>query len=236
MGIRVEKYSNERLRARKARILQEARNLIGTKGVDGLTMRELADKSGVALATLYNIYGSKDVLVSYAVNDFFEKILETGVVASPGKTTLERMLGLLDLIAKQVRKQAAYTRVVVTLYFKLDSDMGIHNMLYKIAITEFTELLEEMRAEADYHDWVSVELLADEISEQLLLRIFQWVRGGVPDAHLADVIKFSVLQLLVGATRGTVSTTIHTHLAKLARKLARVRSANAENSARAALR
>ena len=225
MKIRIEKYSNERLRARKARILQEARNLIGTKGVEGLTMRELADNSEVALATLYNIYGSKDLLITYAVNDFFEPIVETGVKKTLKKTSLDRLLMLIETIAEYVKKSPAYVRVVVAMYFKIERDQGIHKMLYSLALNEFSTVLEGMREEANYHDWVAIDLLADEISEQILWRLFQWSRGVVPDEHLAEFMKYSALQILVGATRGEITETIHAHLKKTTRKLVKIRAA-----------
>lgn len=224
MSIRVEKYSNERLRARKARILQEARDLIGAKGVEALTMRELADKSNVALATLYNIYGSKNVLVSCAVNDFFGPISTAGIKKTPKQTSLDRLLTLLAQMARHVRKSPSYVEVVAAMYFKLDRDQHMHNMLYHLAHTEFTEILEQMRDEAHYSDWVSIDLLADEMSEQVMWRVFQWSKELIADTHLAEYMKFSVLQILVGATRGEITDLIQAHLERTTRKLAKIRA------------
>lgn len=223
---RVDKYSNDRLRARKAKILQEARHLIGSKGIDGLTMRELADNSGVALATLYNIYGSKDVLVGHAVNDFFENILEIRPGKLKDQSALDRMLTLLDLIASYVKKSAAYVRVVTALYFRLERDQDMHGMLYKLAYTELIGLLAELRRDAQFRDWVSLDLLADEMAEQIMWRILQWARNSVPDSHLADSLRFGVLQILVGASRGPVADLLQTHLQKSTRKLVKLRESN----------
>lgn len=220
--MRIEKYSNDRLRARKARILKTARQIIGAKGVDGLTMRELAEKSDVALATLYNIFGSKDVLVGYAVNDFLEGILDLSVQKAPKKASLEKLLLVLDLIARDVKKSSAYIHVVVALYFKIERDKGVHNMLYNIGHSKFAELLESMRDEANYYDWVSLDLLADEFTEQVLWRILQWGRKAIPDSLLADSMKYSVLQILVGATRGAMTDQINAHLKTTTSKLARL--------------
>lgn len=223
MSIRVEKYSNERLRARKARILAEARNLIGSKGVEGVTMRELAEKSDVALATLYNIYGSKDLLVACAVNDFFDPIIAAGIKKSRGKSSLDRLMALLETISLHVRKSPAYVNVVIAMYFKLDRDQGIHEMLYKLAHSELTSILDQMRDEVDYNEWVSLDLLADEMSEQVMWRIFQWCRGDVPDAYLDAFMKFSLLQILVGAVRGDMAATMQAELKKCAKKVLRLR-------------
>ena len=62
------------------------------------------------------------------------------------------------------------------------------------------------------------------MSEQVLWRIFQWSRGIVPDTHLAEFMKYSVLQILVGSTRGDLTETIHEHLKKTTRKLVKIRA------------
>lgn len=221
---RVEKYSNERLRARRARILQTAREIIGEKGVDGLNMRELAEKSGVALATLYNIYGSKDVLVSYAVNDFLESILETTVQKTARQTSLDRLLTLIDMIGRDVKKSASYTLVVVALYFKSGRDQGVHDMLYKIGLSKFSEVLDNMREDAGYAEWVSIEMLADEMTEQVLWRILQWSRDSFPDRLLGDHMRLSALQILAGVTSGPMHGEIVRQLRLTTEKLAKVRN------------
>jgi AcrR family transcriptional regulator len=55
--------------ARRARILAVATDILTRQGYDGVTMRELARHSGVAMKTLYDIYGSKDGLLISAVRD-----------------------------------------------------------------------------------------------------------------------------------------------------------------------
>lgn len=224
--VRVDKYSNENLRARKARILQTARTLIGSKGLEGLTMRELADRSGVALATLYNIYGSRDVLIHHAVNDFFDNILELRLTKAKNKNALGRMLLLLELIARYVMDSPEYARVVVAMYFKLDRGQGMHGMLYTLAHTELTKLLEEMRHEAHYAEWVSIDLLADEMTEQVMWRLFQWTRGVIPDRYLVDALTFGVLQIFAGSTHSALNATLQSHLRKSTRRLVKLRLSN----------
>src|SRR3954469_4819449 len=48
---------------RRARIQKGGRQLVATRGYDGLTMRELAQAARVAVPTLYNLFGSKDAIL-----------------------------------------------------------------------------------------------------------------------------------------------------------------------------
>ena len=42
----------------------EARRLLSERGYSGLSLRELADRCGVAVGTLYNYYPSKAALIA----------------------------------------------------------------------------------------------------------------------------------------------------------------------------
>ena len=48
---------------RRQRILDAARSLIVKRGVPGLTMRGLARESGLAVKTLYNLWGGQDAIL-----------------------------------------------------------------------------------------------------------------------------------------------------------------------------
>ncbi len=57
------KYESARQIQRQSDILASARQMLSDVGYSGMTMRGLADKAGVAPATLYNLYGGKDELI-----------------------------------------------------------------------------------------------------------------------------------------------------------------------------
>ena len=56
------------IESRRRRILEAARNLIATGGMQALSMRKLAAESGLAVTTLYNLYGSRDEIL-FALRD-----------------------------------------------------------------------------------------------------------------------------------------------------------------------
>ena len=56
---------------RRQRILEVARLLMADRGYDGVTMRELAEKSLVSVPTLYNLFGGKNKLLFAAVESYF---------------------------------------------------------------------------------------------------------------------------------------------------------------------
>jgi AcrR family transcriptional regulator len=54
---------------RRSRIIKAARDLIGETGDAGLSMRALATKAGVSLATPYNLFGSKRAVLVAVLED-----------------------------------------------------------------------------------------------------------------------------------------------------------------------
>ncbi len=59
---------NERKESSRNSILAAAWQLIDDKGVDGFSMRELASGAGVSVATLYNIFESREAIVDACFN------------------------------------------------------------------------------------------------------------------------------------------------------------------------
>src|SRR5438105_2871277 len=49
---------------RRTRIMAAARKLVAERGYDGLTMRDLARAARVSVPTLYNLFGSKDAILT----------------------------------------------------------------------------------------------------------------------------------------------------------------------------
>jgi AcrR family transcriptional regulator len=70
----------------RAEILHAVGEIIAVEGLDGLTMRKLADRAGVAVATLYNQFTDRDgVLVAFVSNglDQLEFELDEQPAADP---------------------------------------------------------------------------------------------------------------------------------------------------------
>ena len=60
---------NQKMATRREQILETARGLIESKGYEGLTMRNLAAKSGVTVPTIYNLIGNKEEVLFATVEE-----------------------------------------------------------------------------------------------------------------------------------------------------------------------
>jgi AcrR family transcriptional regulator len=64
----------ERQRRTRAEILQAAGELIAANGVEGLTMRKLAERANVAVATLYNQFDDRNGLIAAFVSNGLDEL------------------------------------------------------------------------------------------------------------------------------------------------------------------
>lgn len=103
-------------RARQARILQAAQALLASEGEQGLQMKQLAQKSEVALATLYRYFPSKDhVLGAIALERWKQALQKIETTRYRGDTAGERaadmMVGQFRRVQRDPEYAAALERV-----------------------------------------------------------------------------------------------------------------------------
>src|ERR1700755_773679 len=70
---------------RRAKIIEAGTDLIADVGADAVQMRDVAQRSGVALATVYRYFSSKEHLLAAALEDW-QKRLTRRVLAAGGPT------------------------------------------------------------------------------------------------------------------------------------------------------
>ncbi|TGD84554.1 TetR/AcrR family transcriptional regulator [Mycolicibacterium sp. CH28] len=91
--------------ARRARIIEEVVDLIAEVGADAVQMRDVAQRSEVALATLYRYFSSKENLLAAALEDWQKRL--TRRVLSRGPSGSDPLPGVLDYLR---RAQRAFNR------------------------------------------------------------------------------------------------------------------------------
>lgn len=88
--------------ARRAKIIEEAIGLIANVGADAVQMRDVAQRSGVAMATLYRYFRSKEHLLAAALEDW-QKRLTRRVLAGRGSADDDPLPGVLDYLQRAQR-------------------------------------------------------------------------------------------------------------------------------------
>jgi len=94
-----EGLRDKQMRERRARILAAAQQLIRVTGGTGLSMRALADKAEVSLATPYNLFGSKGAVLLALQLGALEK-LEQAMDELSIRDPIEQVLEVAELGAR----------------------------------------------------------------------------------------------------------------------------------------
>ena len=97
---------------RRARIIQAARDLIRDTGDAGLSMRALAARAGVSLATPYNLFGSKRAIVMAVLQDVREFIDRVSNLPAAGPRFYRTLWSTVFDTADEVRGEPATRRLL----------------------------------------------------------------------------------------------------------------------------
>jgi TetR/AcrR family transcriptional regulator, cholesterol catabolism regulator len=87
---------------RRAKIIEEVIDLIAEVGADAVQMRDVAQRSGVALATVYRYFRSKEHLLAAALEDW-QKRLTRRILAARSSTDDGQLPGVLDYLQRAQR-------------------------------------------------------------------------------------------------------------------------------------
>jgi AcrR family transcriptional regulator len=202
---------------RRSNILSVARELIAEKGYTGVTMRELAEKSGVAYKSLYDLYGSKDNLLGKAIEERLRLVFESidRVVSGSG---FDRLMEILE-------RTSAYTLEIPNLARALEpilaGDPG------KFSIGEHMqrfhrEALLQIKRQGDLIESANVDyLLHDVMLASGAVRLY-WANGVIADEDLAKALKYSaakaIYPFLSGPSRDSAFRLIQELHPQLARR------------------
>ncbi|MFK7917701.1 MAG: TetR/AcrR family transcriptional regulator [Ilumatobacter sp.] len=151
--------------------------LIAESGVDGLTMRKLAERAGVAVATLYNQFGDRDgVLVAFVSGglDQLELELDAQPDAGPIDTTRELFEALDSTLAEE-------PEVWQPIFASIKSGNNDHGMgavgdrVVAYIEHDFAKAAADGRFELD----VDAEGLARHVFNTRMNRLEQWAQASI---------------------------------------------------------
>jgi AcrR family transcriptional regulator len=113
-------------RDRRARIVQAALSLASRGGYDDVQMREVAERSGVALGTLYRYFPSKIHLLVSAMAfelDIMTSRLQRRTI--PGRTRVERVAWVLERSTRSLQKDPNLTDAMVRAMMAADDTVAV---------------------------------------------------------------------------------------------------------------
>ena len=171
--------------ARRERIITTTRALIGEIGIEGITMRNLAQRCDVAVATLYNQFGSREAIIAAALQmDFvgrYAPLSELTAALDPASKVRERIILAARAITGPLRD---YTSSVMFFYFHHKPDSTIRAAIHDVVVSDFLAIAGEIDARDELQPWVRIEIFCDDLITQLYALVTKWSQGHISDRRL----------------------------------------------------
>jgi AcrR family transcriptional regulator len=181
---------------RRKRIIRAAHDLIRETGNTGLSMRALAARAGVSLATPYNLFGSKRAILLAVLDDI--RVFLDRFAHLRSTDPLERLFGALDICVEIYVDDPVFYRTIWAALF--DPSDEFRSQIFNSKRAAFWEGL--------VRDLAKAGVIAPEVDTRLLFKaldrsfgaaMLDWVTGELTDAQLGPAMRYGYALTLKGA-------------------------------------
>ncbi len=208
------KYESPRQVARQTKILATAREMLDEGGYEGLTMRGLAQRAGVAQGTLYNLYGSKDDLIFEAVDDLLAGLAEhiRNRAPSPG---IDAILVHSEMSAQSIRSQPAYAEAMTRIVMGIQQDSPMVDVVFARFVPALLENLTAADREGELEQGLDLEAIAKHMTGNAWSVTLLWIMGLIDMDEFEKERERNTLLTLVGITTGNRRAQLRERLNRL---------------------
>ncbi|MCF6248321.1 MAG: TetR/AcrR family transcriptional regulator [Desulfobacula sp.] len=192
---------NQITEVNRGRILESGRRLILEQGIDALSVRKLAGESGLALRTIYNLYGNKEnVLVALfesGTRDLDDAMVRLETAMTRGTWETDFYLNWLKQVEPMfLENQAIIKPAVIAGFFPMSPTSKRAEELHGRRIQRLKKVL----ALAARKDLIWKDLDLDVSARLLYLNYFnvvvQWAKGELDDRGLVIHGRYAILTIL----------------------------------------
>lgn len=197
---------------RRRRIVEAARALIRETGDTGLSMRAIAARANVSLATPYNLFGSKRGIVMAVLEDARE--FAERFAALKDLSAIERIFMAVRItLAYHVQDPELYRTLWVALLDPRANDNELWAELITPQNSQFwRSLLEEAKADGAIADDIDMDLLQATLNGRFGSVILTWVLGGSSVHELTPGACFGYASALCAAASDSFRPTIRARM------------------------
>jgi TetR/AcrR family transcriptional regulator, cholesterol catabolism regulator len=98
--------------ARRRKVIDAVIELVAAGRVEDLGMKDVADRSGVALGTIYRYFSSKDHLAAAALAEW-ARALDPPARPPAGSTMTDRLIAILRRAVRAYQRQPSFARLLI---------------------------------------------------------------------------------------------------------------------------
>ncbi|MGH0031181.1 MAG: TetR/AcrR family transcriptional regulator [Myxococcota bacterium] len=217
---------DQQMAERRERILECARTVIGERGYEGLTMRDLARASRVTVPTIYNLIGNKEQVLLAAVEE------QTGDFVSGLERGRGDLVAVVDAAVAELLRLPRYYRALLLVLFTSEAAAPASRVADSALANELDAALGELAESGELADWVEPVALRERLHSHLDITAMEWARGRHTAASFRAAARYEAALTLAAVTRGSA----HERFQEIARESqpdARMRSGGRRPAAEA---
>lgn len=185
----VEPGARVNQRLRRAEIRAVIRRLLAERGVEGLTVRGIAQESGFALQTIYNLAGPRNQAITDAISEYS---LYVGRVASSGMGP-PSLAKVVDMWIAAAEASPDYARQCQRIFFTPSRD--IYYRFRDIQIRGMAKFLRNQEAAGTLYFHGSARRLAEQMVFYAMAMWLDWADSAYPLPALRDRLLPGLIKL-----------------------------------------
>ena len=172
---------------RRRRIVEAARDLIRETGVDGLTMRAIAARAEVSLATPYNLYGSKRAIAVAVLDDV--RAFHDRFARLKSSDAIERLFKAISITLDYHRQDPEFYLTLWRAILDTHGDAELHELLGLPQSRLFwRRLLDEALEQGTLRTDVDPDILQQDLDFTFAGAMLAWVLGALSVEQLEPTI------------------------------------------------
>jgi len=182
---------------RRHRIVQAARSLIQESDEGGVSMRAIAERAEVSIATPYNLFGSKRAIIQAMLEDVRE--FGRGFAKVKADSAIEKIFEALRLTFHYFEAEPEFYKTIWACLLDTASSPDLRSQLMPPHSGEFWQsLLAEAVKEGDLDPEIDLHRLLGELGKCFAGNMLAWILGSIETPDLNHTTRFGYALLLSG--------------------------------------
>lgn len=191
------KYESARQIKRQARILTCAREMLDESGYEGLVIRDLAKRAGVAAATIYNLYGTKDGVILESLKDLLDQLGEE-IQKRVSDDPVADLIMSCEVMTGQIQLTPQYAAAMTRAALMANNNPALTQALIGRDIPFYSECLSRLQAQKKLKGKFDLEELAKQFSAHSWGLVIFWMAAHVELDELVNQRVRAMKLLLAG--------------------------------------
>ena len=203
---------------RRTRILEAARRCIHAGGAENLSLKTIAKTAEVSVATLYNLFGSKEAilvaLLLRSIESFGQRLLASNSSGGPLTDTPRQIDSLSDIAIDEFVSDEFFYRELLKSLHRMESRVHLDGVV-GLCLDLGEPIVDRMIATGELTEVVSPRVLSHQLFMSFVHAVQLWSSGITSSAQFRTQIAHSQCLLLAGVASDGFRTKLHARLREL---------------------